>query len=346
MRSLSWVLSLVLHVCVILLGIHATMVDPVTIDLNKQMYEVSLVGIPHKGKPGKKSAQRPAVKAETQQKAAAKETPPAPKPEQAKPVKKPAAPVVADNAKAIPTVNATVAKTEDVRPEPPKKEAVPDKTPPKKAEPKKEEKKKEPAKEKAKTEPTKPDAAAKKDTGKGKDEKKPAKTPKKESDADVLAEALGDAKKASKPGKANRKGADDGVQRGESGGSGNALSDALAELSAAKGKGTQGDGTAEDGPGEGESTGTLGDWYASQVMSAIRPNWRYPRVSSAVLATKVELTLNRSGEILGYRILNGSGRSDYDASVQQALEDTKTLPQVPKGMGTTLEITFYSTDSQ
>jgi len=186
---------------------------------------------------------------------------------------------------------------------------------PKKPEPKKEEPKKEEAK---KEEP--------------KAEKKPTKE-------DILAEALGEATKAAK--KEGSSGADKGR-----GGSKDALADALADLGReVSGRGTRGDGTAEDGDGEGVSSGSLDQYYATQVIRAIRQNWRFPRLSNIVLATTVELTVNKAGDILGSRMVNGSGRSDFDASVMRAIEDTKRLPPLPETLDATLVITFYNTEN-
>jgi len=59
----------------------------------------------------------------------------------------------------------------------------------------------------------------------------------------------------------------------------------------------------------------------------------------------VELRLNKAGEILAARMVNGSGRSDFDASVMRAIEDTKTLPPLPETLDATLLITFYNTEN-
>ncbi|NLW81353.1 MAG: cell envelope integrity protein TolA [Desulfovibrionales bacterium] len=321
LRHLSWVFSIALHVLVLAGGAYVSTGTHVKIDLNKKMYEVNLVGTPHKGKPGARSAPKLAAAQETPKKAAPKEAPPVKAAEeQKKPEKKT---VPADTAKAIPkeTVNATkVAEAEE----------------PKKEEPKKEEPKKD----------TK-DIAAKADAKNATkvDSKNATKTEKKPSKEEILAAALGE---ASKTAKTTTKGGAEGAAKGDAKGSSkNALADALADIGReVSGRGTSGDGTAEDGPGEGESAGTLDEYYASQVVKAIRENWRFPRLSNVVLAATVELRLSRSGEILGSRVLNGSGRPDFDASVKRAVEDTKRLPQVPESLDTTIVITFYNTENQ
>lgn len=308
LRHLSWVFSIALHLVVLLGGAYVSTGPHVKINLNKRMYEVNLVGPPHKGKPGAKSAPRQAVTPEAApQKAVPKDAPAAKIPEAPKKPEKKAVPT--ETAKALPkAVNATVA---EAKPEEPKKEA------PKKEEPKKEEAKKAEPKKEAKKAPTK---------------------------EEILAQALGEATKTAKQTKAGSEGAAKGTAKG---GSKDALADALADLGReVSGRGTSGDGTAEDGEGEGESTGSLEDYYATQVIKAIRQNWRFPRLSNVVLATTVELRINKGGEILGSRMVNGSGRSDFDASVMRAIEDTKALPPLPETLPTTFMITFYNTENE
>ena len=284
----------------------------VKINLDRKMYEVSLVGAPNKGKPGAKSALRPSARqADAYKKPPSKAAPEAkPLPEQKKPEKKT---TPSDTAKAIPqeTVNAT--KTAKV----------------------KEKEKTEARKEEPKAAEAKKDAAAQNATAK--------KTEKTQSKEDILAQALSEASKTAK----STKGKSDGPAKSSKGGSKDALKDALADLGKeVAGRGRQGDGTAEDGDGTGESSGTIEEWYATQVVRAIRQNWRFPRLSNVVLATRLELRLNRAGEILSYRQLSGSCRADFDSSVQRAVEDTKRLPRVPESVGTTIVITFYNTDNE
>lgn len=321
LRHLSWVFSIALHLAVFIGGVYVSTDSHIKLNLNKRMYEVNLVGPPHKGKPGAKSAPRQAVTPESApQKAAPKEAPVAKAPEEPKKPEKKAVP--SETAKPVPTVNATVA---EAKPEEPKKEE------PKKEEPKKEApKKEEPKKDEAKKEEPKKDV---------KDDKS-KKAPSKE---DILAEALGD---VSKTAKQTRPGAEGAAKGSAKGGSKDALADALADLGReVSGRGTSGDGTAEDGEGEGESTGSLEDFYASQVIKVIRQNWRFPRLSNVVLATTVELRVSKGGEILGSRMVNGSGRSDFDASVMRAIEDTRKLPELPETLPTTFRITFYNTEN-
>lgn len=321
LRHLSWVCSLAFHILVLVGGAYFAAGTHVKIDLNKKMYEVSLVGAPNKGKPGVRSAPRAeAQRQEARQKPAAKTAPEAkPIPEQKKPEKKATPPP--DTAKAIPqeTVNAT--KVAETKKEEQKSEA-------KKAP--------ETKKEEPKTAEAKKDTAAKNATAK--------KTEKAPSREDILAQALSDASKSAKNTGSTSGGSSKSASKGSSK---NALADALADAGKeVAGRGSRGDGTAEDGDGTGESSGTIDQWYASQVKKVIRANWRFPRVSNVVLATTMELRLNRSGEILSYRQISGSGRADFDSSVQRAVADTKRLPRVPESVGTTIVVTFYNTDNE
>lgn len=308
LRHLSWVFSIALHLVVLVGGAYVSTGTHIKLNLNKRMYEVDLVGPPNKGKPGAKSA--PAAAGKAVQKPAPKDAKTAKAPEEPKKPEKKAAP--SETAKAIPTDTANATKVAEAKPEEPKKPE------PKKEAPKKEEPKNEVAK---KEEP--------------KAEKKPSKE-------DILAEALSEATKTA----ASTKGSQGAAKSGSKGASKDALADALADLGReVSGRGTRGDGTAEDGDGEGVSSGSLDQYYATQVVRAIRQNWRFPRLSNIVLATTVELTVNKAGEILGSRMVNGSGRSDFDASVMRAIEDTKKLPPLPETLDATLVITFYNTEN-
>ncbi|ACU88711.1 cell envelope integrity protein TolA [Desulfomicrobium baculatum] len=320
LRHLSWVFSIVLHLVVLLGGAYVSTDTHIKLNLNKRMYEVDLVGPPNKGKPGAKSARKKAPEvAEAPQKPEAKDAKTVKAPDEPKKPEKKAAP--SETAKAIPsdTVNAT--KVAEAKPEEPKKPE------PKKEEPKKEEPKKEEPKKTAKEEP--------------KSEPKAEKKPTKE---EILAQALGEATKVAKS--STKSGADGAAKGTATSGSKDALADALADLGReVSGRGTRGDGTAEDGDGEGVSSGSLDQYYATQVIRAIRQNWRFPRLSNVVLATTVELKVNKAGDILSSRMLNGSGRSDFDASVMRAIEDTKKLPPLPETLDATLAITFYNTEN-
>lgn len=310
LRHFSWVFSVLLHLLVLVGGAYVSTGTHIKLNLEKRMYEVDLVGPPNKGKPGAKSMPKQATPGETaQQKAAPKDAAEVKAPQE--PKKPEVKPAPSETAKPVPLDTANATKVAEAKPEEPKKPE------PKKEEPKKEEpKKQEPKKEEPKA------------------EKKPTKE-------EVLAQALGEATKAVK-----KEGSDGAAKGSTKGGSKDALADALADLGReVSGRGTRGDGTAEDGDGEGVSSGSLDQYYATLVIRAIRQNWRFPRLSNIVLATTVELRVNKAGEILAARMVNGSGRTDFDASVMRAIEDTKKLPPLPETLDATLVITFYNTDN-
>lgn len=352
LRHLSWVFSLVLHIVVLVGGAYVSTGTHVKINLDKRVYQVDLVGPANKGKPGAKSAPRLAAAG---QEAAPKKTSPKDVPSAKTAEKKPAkkAAPVEDSKKAIPLDTANATKEEPKKEEPKKEE--PKKEAPKKEEPKKEEPKKEaPKKEDSKKDDVKKDdkkADAKQDApkkDKADDGKSEKKDDKKQSKEDILAEALGDVGKQAKTGKGRTGAGSDGSAKGDpKGTSKDALADALADAGReVSGRGSSGDGTSDDGDGEGQASGTLEEWYASQVIKVVRQNWRFPRLSNVVLATTVELRLGPDGEIVSSRLKNGSGRSDFDASVMRAIEDTKRLPALPEGLGPDIVITFYNTENE
>ncbi len=344
LRSLSWVFSLVLHVVVVLGGAYFSTGEHVKINLDRRVYEVNLVGPANKGKPGARSAPKLAsaqeaapkkvVPKDAPKEAAAEKAPV----EQKKPAKK-AAPV--DTATPIPqeTVNATKEEPKKEEPKEEPKKEEPKKEDPKKEEPKKEEPKKEqPAESKVAGKDQSKNATKTEKPSEDKAEKAPTKE-------EILAQALGEASKQAK-----------GAKGGSSGGSatGNPkgtskdpLADALAAVGRdVSGRAGSGDGTSGEGPGEGESMGTLDEWYATQVVRAIRQNWRFPRMSNVVLATTVELRVNKAGEILSSKMIKGSSRADFDASVMRAISDTKRLPPLPETLDAAFMITFYNTENE
>ncbi|HCF05922.1 MAG TPA: hypothetical protein DEU72_06785, partial [Desulfomicrobiaceae bacterium] len=150
---------------------------------------------------------------------------------------------------------------------------------------------------------------------------------------DVVAEALQSVRK-----EAGGKGSTGG------GAASDALQAALAEVRGAVGSGAgmgTGSGTG-DGRGEAEVGGGLGGGYAQQAVASIRPNWRFPRIGSIDMVATVELTVAPNGQILAARLLQSSGRADYDASVLRAIQDTEALPPLPSGIGPKIVITFHS----
>ena len=46
----------------------------------------------------------------------------------------------------------------------------------------------------------------------------------------------------------------------------------------------------------------------------------------------VEIDIDDSGAIVGSRVVESSGRSDFDASAMQAVAETKVFPKPPLGI--------------
>ncbi len=310
LRPLSALLSVGLHVVVLVVAMWAPTGRQVRIDLDRPVYEVSLLGAPAKAgagsrvKPAPAPAPEPVAKVQPKPAPAAPETPP-------KALKK----EIPKEAVALPAENATkVAAKEEPKKEEPRREAS-----------KQEEaKREEPA---PKTPPASANATrATNATVKNAPDTKNAT----KSAQDILAEALQSARKEA------------GV-KGGTGTSGDALQAALAEVRGSVGAGA-GTGTGAgtgDGTGEGAGGGG-GGGYAQQAAAIIRPNWRFPRIGSIDMVATVELTVAPNGKILAARLLQSSGRADYDASVLRAIQDTAELPPLPAGLGPKIVITFHS----
>ncbi|NJB67366.1 colicin import membrane protein [Desulfobaculum xiamenense] len=125
------------------------------------------------------------------------------------------------------------------------------------------------------------------------------------------------------------------------------MSDALADLRRQVAKE---DAKAETEGAGGESTegvvAGLEEIYAAQVKALIQENWRYPSIPvDAALAATVFLRVGPDGSITEMQLLGTSGRSDYDASVMRAVEETRQLPP-PPGNLTQLRINFNLQDMQ
>jgi colicin import membrane protein len=96
-----------------------------------------------------------------------------------------------------------------------------------------------------------------------------------------------------------------------------------------------------DGSPEGVSVGGLVEVYAQMVESRIKANWRFPHMGSRPdLIAVVEVQLAADGRILGSKVIRSSGRPDFDASTERAIEETGQLPAPPRADLRTLRITF------
>lgn len=336
MRIESIILSLLLHVCVVVLALFWPGNPPV--DLQRQSYQVSLV----MGAPGGEELPSPVLgprpeNAPTPQPdqgaplpearpeavpelPAVPETPPepAPQPDLPAPVEIPDLPPVAVPAPPEPEKPETPApkepeKTpkEEPAPQPEKTEAK--KEEPKKEEPKTETKKEEPKKEEPKKEQPKKDEP-KKETP------KPATPPaKRQPQRSALDEALADVRR-----EANAKQTSSAAR-------------ALEELARSTGSGGVGGG---GGSGSGPGGGGIYDVYVGQVILAVQPNWSMPTYSRENLVVAVRIKLAPDGSVLDCRIEQGSGRPDFDASAVNAVLRTKRLPPPPTPAQQDLIINF------
>lgn len=170
-----------------------------------------------------------------------------------------------------------------------------------------------PPKPAPKPEPPKPAPAPKKE---------PAKPPPKRAEPtrdQILAEALGAA------------------QRDVAGRATDEREQALASLRQELASGTGG---AEGAPG-GAGAGSLVEVYAQLVESRIKSHWRYPQVGSRPdLSATLEIRLTMDGQVLDVNVVRSSGRSDFDASTERAVEEAGQLPAPPRPDLRTLQITF------
>jgi len=89
----------------------------------------------------------------------------------------------------------------------------------------------------------------------------------------------------------------------------------------------------------------LQNYYASQVVRAVRHNWRFPRLSNIELIVIIELCIASDGKIENFKIIRGSGRDDFDFSVKKAIENTEKLPLLPNGLSNIILVKFSNIGS-
>lgn len=214
----------------------------------------------------------------------------------------------------------------------PEKKPPPPKEPEKKEPAKKEPEKKEPEKKEAEKKPPE-----KKQPEKKQPEKAPArpdqKAPAKKSDLDSALADLN--KQAGKKGEAGGKGS---ASAGK--GSGQNLSNALADLG--KQLGGSGGGERGRGPGGsgGDGMGVLGS-YTDSIISRVRPNWSWPgRTDRKNFTAVVNIKIDASGEIKGARVVSSSGNAFFDATVMRAVAATERLEPPPSPELMDIDISF------
>ena len=83
------------------------------------------------------------------------------------------------------------------------------------------------------------------------------------------------------------------------------------------------------GAGSGGKGSGLIQVYGQLAESAIKEHWRFPRVGGDNLMVRVEVRIDHTGKVLQSKILSSSGRPDFDASAQRAVQETGQLPKPP-----------------
>ena len=96
------------------------------------------------------------------------------------------------------------------------------------------------------------------------------------------------------------------------------------------------------GEGDGPGGGGIYDVYVAQVILAVQPNWSMPTYSRTNMVVQVRIQLDRSGRVLDCKIVNSSGRPEFDASAVNAVLRTGTLPPPPTPAQQELIISFNS----
>jgi colicin import membrane protein len=92
--------------------------------------------------------------------------------------------------------------------------------------------------------------------------------------------------------------------------------------------------------GRGGTTGGVADkLYKMQVETWIKNNWAYPvaRGDSDKLEAIIVLKVSQDGTILDTRFVKRSDDSLFDKSVLQAIEKSKKVPPLPKGLNKSYE---------
>jgi colicin import membrane protein len=82
------------------------------------------------------------------------------------------------------------------------------------------------------------------------------------------------------------------------------------------------------------------------VEKLIKQNWRFPQFANLKLVCVVELQITREGRIQSTRLVQSSGRSDFDNSALRAVQETENLPQPPSPSLSRLELTFNSQEKR
>ena len=82
--------------------------------------------------------------------------------------------------------------------------------------------------------------------------------------------------------------------------------------------------------------------YKAKVERALRDAWkRPPDVQDEKFVALVDVTIEPTGRLAGYRWISGSGNGRWDASVRDVLENTKNVgTPPPKDFPPSFEVRF------
>lgn len=123
-----------------------------------------------------------------------------------------------------------------------------------------------------------------------------------------------------------------------------ALRESIAEEEAARAEQEEEEGAGGEAE-EGSGSAGLIDIYRVVVRDTIKENWRYPDISAGGdLSARVEIELAADGGIVDYRIIESSGRPDFDTSTLAAVQATGSLPPPPRPDIKLIRITFNLQD--
>ena len=105
-----------------------------------------------------------------------------------------------------------------------------------------------------------------------------------------------------------------------------------------------GEGTGE-GAGYGGGVG-IDATYTTVITAIIKKNWTFPGMADrSNLVAVVRVTLSALGEVTGASIETSSGRADFDASVQAAVQRSNgQLPPPPNPSLQDLRLTFHEAE--
>jgi TonB family protein len=82
--------------------------------------------------------------------------------------------------------------------------------------------------------------------------------------------------------------------------------------------------------------------YKAKVERALREAWKRPSdMQDDKFIARVDVNIEATGRLAGYRWISGSGNSRWDASVREVLENTKNVgTPPPKGFPGSFEVRF------